>query len=403
MRRINISPPDDSWDEEDSVDEVEATLNNLENDLDETEQAVSSWSSSQSGSYSYTGTFTPSGSYTGTYTGSPSYLSLPSVLGTPHSTATSFPPPAGNSDIRLSRITERTEPSSRPVSGTSLLPRATNPVADPVRRSFLGGAISPSHSRSSTDPGSDRDLPPPGRTNELIARFETNSPGPGHYRSGSAPGGRRSPSPTKSTSSSSGSSETRPTTTFSTFLSPARPSTVASTSTYTGATPSTYTSTSNTYTTDPSRTFTTLTSSQTQTQTGTSTTPTSALRRPERTSQRYPLASVRNIVALWKERTPSRSPNKAASSVGSDSAVSPPPDPVPRDDGLFGIRRRASQRRSGESEDNGVISPEMLGELSRFVGPSETVSDLCLHHVPRTDVPEIADSSWNALLSQCPL
>ncbi|KAF8062278.1 hypothetical protein FPV67DRAFT_1654875 [Lyophyllum atratum] len=428
MRRITVSPApsqqnsdSDAYTDDNSIDEVEATLNDLDNEFDDTEQALSQWSHGSSSGPSYTsatGSYT--GTYTGTgYTGSPSYVSLPTLSLRPTST------PPVDPRARLSKITERTEESSRPNSGAfgvTGAARPANPTPEAFRRSlFLGGTPS-SHSRSSTDPGSDRTLPPPGRATELIAVFETNSPGGGHSRTTSAPGvrppspfysstgygyGSRPSSPSKSSASYT-ATDTRPT--GSSFLSPPpRPwtsmsgdGTFRSTSpggtwsrgtgsyttpgTYTTQTPSTYgrtlthTETDNrtytgtdtrTYTGTDTRTYTgtdtntfTDTFTRTGTNTATSMTPTSTLRRPQ-TSPRSPLASVRNIVALWKERTPtmSRSPGKSPDH-GSATSVSPPPD----GEGLFGIRRRA-QRASAQLQlrDNGQgsdpVTPTRRGDV----------------------------------------
>ena len=67
--------------------------------------------------------------------------------------------------------------------------------------------------------------------------------------------------------------------------------------------------------------------------TSTATPTSSSLRRPQ-TSPRSPLSSVRNIVAAWKERTPS-----LGKSVRS-AATSPSPT---QGDGLFSVRRRAER------------------------------------------------------------
>jgi hypothetical protein len=110
--------------------------------------------------------------------------------------------------------------------------------------------------------------------------------------------------------------------------------------------PSTYT---NTFT----NTFTN-TGTVTDTNTG-SLTPTGSLRRPQ-TSPRSPLTSVRNIVAAWKERTPSLA-KSAGSRSGPGSATSgdgiSPPQPG-RGDGLFRrrtIRRDPGRRHSGDLRD----------------------------------------------------
>ena len=113
-------------------------------------------------------------------------------------------------------------------------------------------------------------------------------------------------------------------------------------------TPSTFSTNSNTwsnvnsqtrtgYTTpDPSNTY-----SDTGTFTPTSVTPPSGLHRPQ-TSPRSPLASVRNIVALWKERTPTAARPGEISAPNSVSLVSPPVDT----DGLRGVRRRVEGARA---------------------------------------------------------
>ncbi|KAG0704129.1 hypothetical protein DFH29DRAFT_913089 [Suillus ampliporus] len=59
------------------------------------------------------------------------------------------------------------------------------------------------------------------------------------------------------------------------------------------------------------------------------------------TSPRSPLTSVRNIVAAWKERTPGLGKAKSESSEGG-SELSPPA--VPKMEGLFSLRRRASRQ-----------------------------------------------------------
>ncbi len=168
-----------------SIDEVDAALNNLDNDDDfaETEHPQTQWSP---GSYSSagptfssaTGTFT----YSGTYSGSPSFVTLPTF-----SPRSPFNQPS-DPRVRLSRITERTE-ESRPSSVFSSPSCPVGTIPDTHRRSaFLGGA----HSRASTEPNSDRSLPVRGRLGELIAVFESQSPSTSHSRSTSTPGYRAS-------------------------------------------------------------------------------------------------------------------------------------------------------------------------------------------------------------------
>ena len=448
MRRITVSPSpsqqntnSDTYTDDNSLEEVEATLNNLDDEFDDTEQALTQWSRSSYGpSYtsatgSYTGTGT--GTYTG-YTGSPSFLSLP-TLGPRTGVASVLDPHA-----RLSKITERTE-ESRPQSGSFSAAggaRPANPTPDAFRRSALLTAPSSAHSRSSTDPGSERDLPPPGRTTELIARFETNSPAGGHSRSTSAPGvhatssyttslsthnlpsstgystgygygssygsgsGSRSSSPTKSRTGGTTTSytETRPT--ASSLLSPApgprtsssidttfRSTTPGGTQYGTGSylSPANYSQTASAFSTNAyADTYTTDTRTRTETETGgysgtftgtnTLATPTSTLHRPQ-TSPRSPLASVRNIVALWKERTPSAARTGGKSSApGSVTSVSPPPD----GEGLFGIRRRAQRvgtrlRERGIGGDPATPSrgvPDVTGPGDLQLPPGFNVEEL---------------------------
>ncbi|KAL0574078.1 hypothetical protein V5O48_007887, partial [Marasmius crinis-equi] len=391
MYRLTRSPrtdtqtfSDDSYEDSNSIDEVEATLNNLDDELDDTEQAVSTWSPSSPGqaqsSYSSSGygSYTGTGSYSFTatppgFSGSQSYSSLPTLLASQSPTLTQssrYPPPSNDPRIRLSHITERTERTeSRPVSGVS-----SQGTAVPTRpRSAFMPRSPGGHGRSSTDPGLDKDLPPRGRANELIGLFEATSSG----------SGSRSNSPTKLTTSSYTRSQT-PTGTYSTLMSPPlRPSTATGASTFTspGFTPTTLSSSA----------FTpTITQSGTATGSGsTERPPGDTLRRPEQTAPRSPLSSVRNIVALWKERTPTKAHHRGTSV--SSGSVSPTPESrnLPREtqepiaesssrpgegDGLFGLRRRASGRMSGESQADrrsgasGNGAGIDVGELSKFLG-----------------------------------
>lgn len=239
-----------------------------------------------------------------------------------------------------------------------------------------------------------RVLNAPGRrAGELIAFFEekraeTESPRLfGHTRTLSAPMGPRSPAPrspgprspspytttmsqsmstfghTASTtgygygSSTYGYSSSRPSSPtksrggsvvsssgpMSSVLSPPqRGTTLSSDSRFYPTTSGTYTQTahtrsgSDTYTgsgtgtAGPSGTYSSTFTGFTSTATPTS----SSLRRPQ-TSHRSPLTSVRNIVAAWKERTPSLS--KSVRSTGT------PPSPNQGGDGLFSLRRRAER------------------------------------------------------------
>ena len=84
VRRPEASPPpeleDDLYSDDNSLEEVDATLNNLDDEIDDTEHTQMGWSGSYSpGSAgrafsSASGTFTYG---TGSYAGSPSFASLP--------------------------------------------------------------------------------------------------------------------------------------------------------------------------------------------------------------------------------------------------------------------------------------------------------------------------------------
>ncbi|KAL7284724.1 LOW QUALITY PROTEIN: hypothetical protein ACG7TL_002030 [Trametes sanguinea] len=150
----------------------------------------------------------------------------------------------------------------------------------------------------------------------------------------------RPSSPTKSRAGSSVSSS-GPITTMSSLLSPPPrgttslstdsrlPPTSSGTFTQTRSGPSTFTGTGPTTTTSYTDTNTFTSSGFTTTATPTA----SSLRRPQ-TSPRSPLTSVRNIVAAWKERTPS-----LGKSIRSNT-TSPSPT---QGEGLFSLRRRAER------------------------------------------------------------
>jgi hypothetical protein len=364
------------------------------------EHAVTDWSGSYSpgtGGRSFssaTGTFTYG---TGSYTGSPSFVSLPTF--SPRSPIQQPLDPR----VRLSRITERTE-ESRPSSGTftitaSNIIRAANATPDGLRRSSILGTT-PSHSRFSTDPSSDRTLPPAGRLSELRAVFESQSPSGSHSRAASSPGFRssspmfgigqstttypsygqssRPSSPSKSGSGSSGSYGTTSFLQSTSLLSPPNRPTTTTPSDFRSTTPGgtrtgSYTTPSytadtwtNTHTpvgsyTTPDTTEKSYNDSKTYTGSYSDTdnltrTPTSGLRRPQ-TSPRSPLTSVRNIVNLWKERTPAAGRTGEKSAPGSTSSVSPPQAISPENDGLYGIRRRVEGARARLREARAVSNP----------------------------------------------
>jgi len=431
---------EDIYVDENSIDEVDAALNNLDDDEDfaETEHSRSQWSP---GSYSSTGpTFssaTGTFTYSRTYSGSPSFVNLPTF--SPRSPFNQPPDPL----VRLSRITERTE-ESRPSSAAFSSPsRPFGTISETHRRSaFLGGA----HSRASTEPSSDRSLPIPGRLGELIAVFESQSPSMSHSRSTSTPGYRasspmfgtvesagsgygygstsfsRPSSPSKSGSGFSGT-YTGPETRSSLLSPPVRPTTSGPRSFTIGTRTDTPSYTTPSYTTTPSGFSNSIThtgsyttpNTEAKTFTGTedtytrsTVTPSSILRKPQSTA-RSPIDTidtVRNIVTLWKQRTPAATRTEKSSV----SPSSPPPLPG-HDDGLYRIRRRVegvsarlresrgagpsnvtpvrppSQEaadtasiKSVKSGNSGVFPPGFdLNEFSSYARSKEPVSDFfCL-------------------------
>ncbi|CDO77431.1 hypothetical protein BN946_scf184857.g38 [Trametes cinnabarina] len=177
----------------------------------------------------------------------------------------------------------------------------------------------------------------------------------------------RPSSPTKSRAGSTVSSS-GPITTMSSLLSPPprgyaalstdsrMPPTTSGTFSQTRSGPSTFTGTG--LTASASYTNTNTFSSSGFTTTATPTAP--SLRRPQ-TSPRSPLTSVRNIVAAWKERTPS-----LGKSIRSNT-TSPSPT---HDDGLFSLRRRAERGNarlrdrvlSGMDESGRIVERGYEGE-----------------------------------------
>ncbi|KAH7910920.1 hypothetical protein BJ138DRAFT_1151897 [Hygrophoropsis aurantiaca] len=383
MRRVHLSPTHsyDSYSDDNSIDEtaeVEAVLNDIDTELDNTEDVLTEWSrGSSSGGPSYTGT-------------------------TPSYTTTMDTYSAYDRDRRiLSTITERTENPSRPNSYalTGGAQRPANPTPEGNRLSIpRSGAHSPAllHARSPTDSTYDR--PQGRRTGDLIAFFEDRSMTPsetsfGHSRTTSAPGGYRTMSPffphsqstpnlgsttgygytttgydsrpsspakskSGSTVSSSASSVSEALSLSSLLSPPTRGPTTTTTRSGTQLSPSDFASTfSNTFTASRSAT--------------TNLTPTaSSLRRPQ-TSPRSPLTSVRNIVAAWKERTPSLAKTAKSST---ESVTSPPT----RGDGLFSLRRRAErgENRLRENAIAGKNSAEGLNGNGRPTTPKSVASSI---------------------------
>ncbi|KAF8128709.1 hypothetical protein EV363DRAFT_412554 [Boletus edulis] len=361
MRRVNVSPPRsgssyDSYTEENSIEErgeVEAALTDLDNELDSTEDLLTEWSRG-TGPSSYTGT-------------TPSYSTS---LDT-HSIYIR----EGN---RLSTISERTENiPSRPISylRDGVRPSSSTPEG-PRLSAHRHGAASPGHfhTRSATDMVSDR--PVGRRTGDLIAFFEDRAAPSdtsfGHSRTSSMPDNRvHSPFFPHSQSTPYMSSTTGPgytTTGYGTSTGygsrPSSPAKSKAGSTLSSASsvseplssssllaPPRATTSRNDTQLSPSDFASTFSNTFAEARSATSSpaiSPTvSPLRRPQ-TSPRSPLASVRNIVAAWKERTPAL--GKAKSST--ESSVSP----VIKSDGVFGLRRRASRVERGQqhaSENTG--------------------------------------------------
>ncbi len=429
MRRITISPsPTDrhsgsdlrSWSEGDSSrdeDEVEAALSALDNELDQTEDALTEWSRQSSA--------TPS-SYLSGSVSSPSFTSTSSIY---------IPFTNTLRDARiLSTITERTEnPSSRPTSYNLSVP-GSGPVSDAIKHSAVS-----LHSRGVTEPGPSATTPSR-RTGDLIAFFEDktsssdNSSRPyspyGHRRTGSVPAGPRSPSPytqssqsipTFTTTYGYGNSNSRPSSPSKSWSSQSR--------SYTSGTPSRsfLSPPPHSNTTTDSRLESPYTSSETPTYSNTftptsysftdtsATTQGTSLRRPQ-TSPRSPLSSVRNIVAAWKSLSPSIDESSQVSATDTT-----------QQEGFFSIRRRAERgyqrertsmggefgpstsRRSGLSRDqevpstprtstsltpSGIVPPPFdLTELGTFAKGSQEVSPIFDHLTSSNPRDDLASSA----------
>lgn len=274
---------------------------------------------------------------------------------------------------RLSTISERTENiPSRPISHLRDA-RASNPTPELRHSAHRVGTASPGHfhTRSATDSTSDR--PPGRRTGDLIAFFEDRATPSdtsfGHSRTSSMPGNRvHSPlfpnsqsTPYMSSTTGYGYTTTgygsRPT-------SPAKSKAGSTVSTVSDALSSssllapptrglTTTGRSDTQLSpsDFASTFTNTFAEARSTTSSSAISPTvSSLRRPQ-TSPRSPLASVRNIVAAWKERTPGL--GKTESST--ESSVSP----IVKPDAVFGLRRRTSRvERAQPAAENAASGPK---------------------------------------------
>lgn len=415
MRRIIVSPSPSSRDEdydvysdENSIDdarEVEATLSMLDDEITNTEDALTEWSrgGSSVGASSYTDQHSAPSSVTPSSYLSDGYRTMTDAL-------------LDREHRVLSTISEHTENNSRPTSfaqsGSRPVTQYSNNSGGNRASAHLEDRVSPAlHTRAATDPSgtpgqaSGRVLNVPGRrAGELIAFFEekqtaTGRESPrlfGHTRTLSAPMGPRSPaprspgprspspytttmsqsmstfgytasttygygsstygygsrpsSPTKSRAGSSVSSSGPITATSSLMSPPARGTTLSTDSRFFPTSSGTLTQTrsgTDTYTLSGTATSSTYTPTFTGFTT-TATPTTSSLRRPQ-TSPRSPLTSVRNIVAAWKERTPSLS-----KSIRSNTTS---PSPTQGGEGLFSLRRRAergaARLRDGTSNEMG--------------------------------------------------
>jgi hypothetical protein len=389
MRRITVSPSPTnrhsgsdlySYSEGDSIRdaaEVEAALSALDDELDQTEDALTEWSRGSSA--------TPSSYLSGS--ASPSFTA---------STSSYIPFTNTLRDGRiLSTITERTEnPSSRPTSHNLSVP-GSRPVSDAIRLSGVS-----LHSRGVTEPGPSATTPSR-RTGQLIAFFEDKSTTSdtssrsyspfGHRRAGSVPAGPRSPSPYTQTSqsiptfgsttygygSSAGSRPSSPSKSwipqsqsytssgpFRSLLSPPpRSSTAALDSEFESQHTSSATPTySNTFS------ATSFTDTDTATQ-GTS------LRRPQ-ASPRSPLSSVRNIVAAWRSRSPSDDKSSQVSSNKSSTDVTP-------EEGFFSIRRRAER---GPQRAGAAMGGESSSSTFRTSDSLQSQGDVNIPSTPRTTI-----------------
>ncbi|KAI6145311.1 hypothetical protein BKA82DRAFT_4312648 [Pisolithus tinctorius] len=382
MRRVNLSPrgSSDTFIEEDSMEdaaEVEAALNVIDREFENTEDLLTEWSR---------GTSSSGPTYTGT---TPSY-----------STSLDTYSIYNREGIRLSTISERTENiPSRPTSyGARGAPEGHRLSAHRSTTASPGHL----HTRSGTDFMADR--VPGRRTGDLIAFFEDRASSPsdtsfGHTRTSSAPGyrsrspffpmgqstphlgsttgygtstgyGSRPSSPAKSKAGStisSASSAVSESLSMSSLLAPPTRGATTVTRSSTQLSPSDFASTfSNTFT-----------ASRTASNT-TNVTPTvSSLHRPQ-TSPRSPLTSVRNIIAAWKDRTPSL--DKTPKSP-SDTTTSPPSNTGPGTSGhgLFSLRRRASQRErvpDGAENSNGHRPTTPKSMASSIIPPPFDMTEL---------------------------
>ncbi|KAI0705383.1 hypothetical protein C8Q76DRAFT_683117 [Earliella scabrosa] len=446
----------------DDVREVEAALSMVDDEITHTEDALTEWSrgSSSVGASSYTGGYSATTSVTPSSYLSEGYRTMTDALLDRERRVLSTITERTESNSRPNSFAQS---GSRPNTLYSNNGSGGNRASAHLEDRVSPALHSRSATDPSGPPGqaSGRVLNVPGRrAGELIAFFEekqtvTGRESPrmfGHSRTLSAPMGPRSPaprspgprspspytstmtpsmstfgytptttygysstagygsstygyssrpsSPTKSRAGSAVSSS-GPITTMSSLMSPpARGTTLSTDSRFPPTSSGTYTQTrSGTSTYTPTATSGTYTN--TFTGFTTTATPTaSSLRRPQ-TSPRSPLTSVRNIVAAWKERTPSLS-----KSLRSNTTT---PSPTQGGDGLFSLRRRAERGaarlslhgesgRAAEGESgfdagastsgdatlstSGVLPTFDIAELGQYANPGGTQEVSCLFERP---------------------
>ena len=377
IRRVNVSPRRsyDSFYEENSLEEtaeVEAALNDIDREFESTEDMLTEWSR-------------------GSSSGGPTYTSTTPSYATSLDTYSIY----NRDGNRLSTISERTENiPSRPTSyGARVAAEGHRLSAHRANTASPGHA----HTRSATDFATER--VPGRRTGDLIAFFEDRASTPEssftHTRTSSMPGYRshspfhpisqstphmgtttghgtstgytsRPSSPTKSKAGStiSSASSVSDSLSMSSLLAPPTRGNTTYTRSGTQLSPSDFASTfSNTFT--ASRTASNITST---------TPPVSILRRPQ-TSPRSPLTSVRNIVAAWKERTPSLSKTPRTPTESTTS----PPSKVGRSGGLdrvFSLRRRGERSDLHSRHQNGQFESGDADSSHRPTTPKSMASSI---------------------------
>lgn len=309
MRRIIVSPlpPDDDEEADNSLTdsaEVEAVLASLDNEIDTTQNALREWSSHTLDPFNF----------------QPRPLSM--------ITERTEDPISRNTSMRTSAFGP--PPPDTPASGVHRAEQHLMP------RSLTPSSLTHSHSRTPADPGSrnpspDRSLrhTPRRRAGDLIAFYEDKSTD--SSSSLSSLGQIRSTTPRSPTFTTFTPSQTLPS--FS------RAASDAPTPSYSSVPRSTTLPTITSRSLSPTKSSATLSSllspvrgqGPIESRPVASTTPT-LTKRPSRvpSQPRSPLSSVRNIVAAWKERTPSLGKSSNPPSTTTTTG----------EEGFFSIRRR---------------------------------------------------------------